>query len=228
MRYFDTKSTISETLNKMLINNHIDKISVINICTEAGISNRTFYYHFIDKFDLVDYFFNRKMTEALNICGVSDYFADCRNGRMAEMIYKDKDKFQGIELKVMEFWINNPHIYYNLYTSRKQNCFYNTWIDSMTLHFKHYFSIIMLNEYNISIELYKNVEDNTYYMSQLAALIYSFALSKWVELPVISENKREYVGYYIESIDKSCITYIEKFLIHEYNMASESGTEPVK
>ena len=44
-----------KALGNLLIDNSIENIKVIDICKEANIPRSTFYYHFNDKYELLEY-----------------------------------------------------------------------------------------------------------------------------------------------------------------------------
>ena len=51
----DTKRIIANALEEMLRNKSIDKITVSSLIEACGISRQTFYYHFRDIYDLVEW-----------------------------------------------------------------------------------------------------------------------------------------------------------------------------
>ncbi len=50
-----TKKAIEEALKKILLEKSLNKITINDIAEECGISRMTFYYHFKDIYDLVEY-----------------------------------------------------------------------------------------------------------------------------------------------------------------------------
>jgi len=50
-----TKRALEESLKKMLIKKPLDKITVSDITDDCGVSRMTFYYHFKDIYDLVEW-----------------------------------------------------------------------------------------------------------------------------------------------------------------------------
>lgn len=50
-----TKRALEESLKKMLIKKPLDKITVSDLTDDCGISRMTFYYHFKDIYDLVEW-----------------------------------------------------------------------------------------------------------------------------------------------------------------------------
>ena len=52
MADFSLKMRIFDALDRLAAAKSFDKISVTQICTEAGVSRATFYRHFSDKFSI--------------------------------------------------------------------------------------------------------------------------------------------------------------------------------
>ena len=48
-----TKIWIADTVKKLLVQKPIEKIRVTEICRAAEIDQPTFYYHFMDKYELI-------------------------------------------------------------------------------------------------------------------------------------------------------------------------------
>ena len=52
-----TKQALEASLKNLLLKKPLDKITIHDITTECGISRMAFYYHFKDKYDLVNWIF---------------------------------------------------------------------------------------------------------------------------------------------------------------------------
>ena len=52
-----TKQALSQALKELLLTQSFDKISVGNICEKCGMNRKSFYYHFRDKYDLVNWIY---------------------------------------------------------------------------------------------------------------------------------------------------------------------------
>ena len=50
-----TKRALEASLKQLLLTKPLDKITVTDICEDCGISRMTFYYHFKDIYDLVEW-----------------------------------------------------------------------------------------------------------------------------------------------------------------------------
>lgn len=61
-----TKHALAEALRKLLEQMPFSKISVSHICKECGMNRKSFYYHFQDKYDLVNWIFDTEIEEVLS------------------------------------------------------------------------------------------------------------------------------------------------------------------
>lgn len=52
-----TKQALSQALKELLLTQNFDKISVGHICEKCGMNRKSFYYHFKDKYDLVNWIY---------------------------------------------------------------------------------------------------------------------------------------------------------------------------
>ena len=62
-----TKRALAQTLKDLMVHTPFSKISVGDLCTACGMSRKSFYYHFRDKYDLVNWiFYTEFITEVQN------------------------------------------------------------------------------------------------------------------------------------------------------------------
>ena len=52
-----TKNALATSLKKLMREKPFEKISVSDICDDCGMNRKSFYYHFKDKYDLVNWIF---------------------------------------------------------------------------------------------------------------------------------------------------------------------------
>ncbi len=52
-----TKNALAASMKKLMRQKPFEKISVSDICADCGINRKSFYYHFRDKYDLVNWIF---------------------------------------------------------------------------------------------------------------------------------------------------------------------------
>lgn len=76
-----TKEWIASKMKELMKHKSLDKIRVTEICSLAGIERATFYYHFIDKYDLVAYIFYKDAykTDIVSIESTSNAMNNMKN-----------------------------------------------------------------------------------------------------------------------------------------------------
>ena len=52
-----TKKALAQSLKNLLLKKPLNKITINDIADDCGINRMTFYYHFKDKYDLVNWIF---------------------------------------------------------------------------------------------------------------------------------------------------------------------------
>ena len=67
-----TKNKLSVSLRKLLLKKNIDKITVGEIAKEAGVNRQTFYYHFQDIYDLIEWIYMNEIIQELKIINFFD------------------------------------------------------------------------------------------------------------------------------------------------------------
>ncbi len=60
-----TKKALAASLKKLLLEKPLDKITVTDIAEDCGVNRQTFYYHFQDIYDLLEWYFASEASEAL-------------------------------------------------------------------------------------------------------------------------------------------------------------------
>ncbi len=68
MATYDTKKQISDAYVRILKTKAGDKITVKDLFTECGISRQTFYYHFRDIMDVVEYTLRGILSDVVRDC----------------------------------------------------------------------------------------------------------------------------------------------------------------
>lgn len=61
-----TKKALAASLKKLLAEKPFDKITIIDIVEDCEVNRQTFYYHFKDIYDLVDWIYTSEATKALD------------------------------------------------------------------------------------------------------------------------------------------------------------------
>lgn len=60
-----TKHALEESLKRMLLKKPLDKVTISDIAEDCGINRMTFYYHFKDIYDLVDWCLDENAAKAI-------------------------------------------------------------------------------------------------------------------------------------------------------------------
>ncbi|MBQ2939189.1 MAG: TetR/AcrR family transcriptional regulator C-terminal domain-containing protein [Clostridia bacterium] len=61
-----TKNALAAALKTLMRQKPFEKISISDICSQCGMSRKSFYYHFRDKYDLVNWIFDSEFI-AVNL-----------------------------------------------------------------------------------------------------------------------------------------------------------------
>lgn len=63
-----TKELIANTLSEMVKIQHFDSITITDLVERCNVSRQTFYYHFSDLTDVLEFIFNRKVESIILEC----------------------------------------------------------------------------------------------------------------------------------------------------------------
>ena len=63
-----TEKALAASLKKLLEKKTLDKITVKAITDDCGVNRQTFYYHFHDVYDLVEWIFTEEAKKFMNSC----------------------------------------------------------------------------------------------------------------------------------------------------------------
>ena len=61
-----TKIAMAQSLKRMLLIKDLDKITISDITNDCGINRQTFYYHFKDIYDLLEWIFTNEVIEEID------------------------------------------------------------------------------------------------------------------------------------------------------------------
>ena len=59
----DTKKLLADTLRSMMETTPFDQITVTRLCEACGINRKSFYYHFKDKYDVINWIFDSELEQ---------------------------------------------------------------------------------------------------------------------------------------------------------------------
>ena len=60
-----TKKALAETLKKLLSKNKLNKITIKEITEDCGVNRQTFYYHFKDIYDLLEWIYKNEVIQEI-------------------------------------------------------------------------------------------------------------------------------------------------------------------
>ena len=71
-----TKRALEASLKKLLLEKPLNKITINDITEDCGVNRMTFYYHFKDIYDLVDWILTEDATKAMEGCQSFDTWTE--------------------------------------------------------------------------------------------------------------------------------------------------------
>ena len=60
-----TKQALARALKELMLEKPFEKISISDICTRCDMNRKSFYYHFIDKYDLINWIFDTEFITTI-------------------------------------------------------------------------------------------------------------------------------------------------------------------
>ena len=72
-----TKKALAASLEKILIRKPLDKVTIKDITEDCGVNRMTFYYHFQDIYDLVEWMLYEEAIESMKGIDAGDWERGC-------------------------------------------------------------------------------------------------------------------------------------------------------
>ena len=126
-----TKKALAVSIKQLMATVPLAKISIQEIVDSCGLTRKTFYYHFKDKFDLVNWIYYTEVSESIADCKHYEYWTDGT-------------------YRTLSYLMKNKSFYINALNTPGQNAF-NEYF------FEFCFEIIMNAINDLSVEM--NVSD---------------------------------------------------------------------
>lgn len=118
-----TKRALADAMKELMMDHPLPKINIGDIVERCNLSRKSFYYHFKDKYDLVNWIYYTEFVS--NFQKGSDIFG------------------WGLLENICEFFYENKTFYCNALQIRGQNSFYDYFGEILSpiieLHFKNIF-----------------------------------------------------------------------------------------
>lgn len=87
-----TKKALAQALKELMGEMPFDKIKISDICEKCGMNRKSFYYHFKDKYDLVNWIFDVEFFQEVS---KPEYLLDELTLRkMSEYFYENRDFYR--------------------------------------------------------------------------------------------------------------------------------------
>lgn len=91
-----TKKALANALKELMKEMPFEKIRVANICERCGMNRKSFYYHFKDKYDLLNWIFDSEFSTVARGKYPDDSFDQWINGLLNECqyFYENRDFYR--------------------------------------------------------------------------------------------------------------------------------------
>ena len=89
-----TKHALAAALKELMEEKPFSKINVAEICEKCGMNRKSFYYHFRDKYDLVNWIFDADFSKILESRKEDDYFTWPFLEALCECFYENRNFYR--------------------------------------------------------------------------------------------------------------------------------------
>lgn len=113
-----TRKALADSMKELMEREDFSKISVADICNGCGMNRKSFYYHFKDKYDLVNWIFDIEFLSVMNPREQSDswkmmealcfYFYENRKFYANALQIKGQNSFEEHFVELVEPFIEEP------------------------------------------------------------------------------------------------------------------------
>ena len=177
-----TKRALAQSLKKIMLIKELDKITITDITNDCGMNRQTFYYHFKDIYDLLEWIFANEVIDKVE---------------KETTIENWQENFK----YVLDYMLQNKRIVIKIYNSLKRK----TLLDFL---FKQYNSIFiqiienLAKNYNITQE--NKVFIANFYKYGFAGIIENWIITEMKEEPnnIISKLDVMISGSFEEAVKK--------------------------
>lgn len=127
-----TKKALADAMKRLMAAEPFQKISVGDICEACGMSRKSFYYHFKDKYDLVNWIFYTEFIETIDaadihsslslLSDVCTYFYRERTFYRSALLIEGQNSFSSYFREVMTPLLLD--VYHEVFTSDENSQFF--------------------------------------------------------------------------------------------------------
>jgi probable dihydroxyacetone kinase regulator len=104
-----TKKALAQSLKKLIGEKEINKITIKDITEDCGVNRQTFYYHFSDIYDLLQWIYKNEVIEKIDNIQEDNF----------------TENWQACFLYVFEYILDNKQFVINIYYSLSRDLFLN-------------------------------------------------------------------------------------------------------
>lgn len=121
LKIVDVRKVLADALIEVSRKKDISKITVNDIAAAANTSRRTFYNHFSDKYDLINYIYKEKIDQIMETYK-NDNYQECMR-QTYEIFYNSRQFFTKVinmegQNSFSEFFVNHTTAYFEDYITR--------------------------------------------------------------------------------------------------------------
>ena len=156
-----TKKALAESLRRLLSKRTLDKITVKDIVEDCGVNRQTFYYHFHDVYDLLEWIFEDNITS------------------MMEEGENDKDWTRGVDT-IIHKMLEDRKLILNAYHSVSHEVvsgFIRRWLKPFVRY--------MVDQKAVNLEV---AEEDKEFVAEMFTLATTGFFTEWVENGLLEER----------------------------------------
>ena len=162
-----TRTALADKLKELMKVKKLSKITVSDITTACGISRNAFYYHFTDKYDLVNWVFVSETLPVINT-------------------FSDPDRYFDGFINLCQHIHNNKSFYMEAFSYAGQNSLWETLFDL-------YFELIQIHIATLYAKRgYRLTEDELFILARMETHAYVGTIREWVQ----NGMKEDYAAYF--------------------------------
>lgn len=200
-----TKKALAESLKKLLNYTTLDKITIKDITDDCGVNRNTFYYHFKDIYDLLEFLF---ITEAQKLI-------DARS---------ITDTWQQASINLTSYLLQNKkminHVYTSINRDQLERYLYNV-TDDILLAF------VMLQADELEKTGYKVAKEDIRFVTNFHKYALVGMLFDWIRNDMI-DNVEDIIAKFALITEGHALIYLKKFTEEKFKKEEKYKKEEKK
>ncbi len=176
-----TKNALAASLKRLLSKKELSKITITNITEECGVNRQTFYYHFKDIYDLLEWIFTNEVIE--------------------EIDNEKEEDWQQKFIYIFEYVIKNKEFIKNIYNSGSKEYFLK-FVYKQT-------NLLIINFIEKEYKNKKVKEENKKFIANFYKYGFVGIMEEWIETGM-KKNPKEIVSKLNDIIEGDIERALEK------------------